>query len=614
MLFRSTFWLGGDPPPSSCSRALESSTAHQPYKCSGVDGSCQCPPAFSTTGVESGGLCSVRQLHSSLVHQPPRGHSVCPAVCDNVAAPALVHGPRHIPLRDPHPGRGEQRGRCPVPGLDLTDRVDPEPGNCPLPVSAHRPTTRRPVCGSKQPSAAGILRKGVRPLCVADRCPSDSVGWPVSVCLSPDISHSSGSHEARTGGLQSPPHSSVLASPAVVREACPTAGSQAGGSTAEGRYPLSARLRSPSPSSGESPPNVLGFVTQSLRAAGLSQRAADIAARSRRSSTREIYDSRLRRFHKWCRARSLHPANTSVGQVADFLVYLFDSGLTTATVKNYRSAIAAIHGGFPDGSSVSNNDTLGQLIKGMFTSRPPTRKLVPSWDLFTVLTALSRPPFEPLSGTSLLNLSVKVAFLIAVATSRRRSELCSLTLEPGHIRWEPGGVRLIPRADFLTKNQSESFAPPDIFLPDIKSLSTVPQDKLWCPVRALKWYLGRTNSLRHGPDGLFITTTPPHRPASRDTIARWLVMAIKTAGALPSSEPANPVHAHEVRAASSSWAFFKGASIHDITQAACWKNPNTFTQCYLKDVLQAEGRAGRVVLQSAARTTPPQPHAESSRQ
>ena len=248
-------------------------------------------------------------------------------------------------------------------------------------------------------------------------------------------------------------------------------------------------------------------------------------------------------------------------------------------------------------------------MKGMFLSRPPTRKLVPSWDLFSVLSTLSRPPFEPLSNASLLHVSIKVAFLLAVATSRRRSELWSLTLEPGHIRWEPHGVRLIPRADFLTKNQSESFTPPDIFLPDIKSFSSVPDDKLWCPVRALKWYLGRTKHLRQGRHDLFLATTPPHRPASRDTIARWLVAAIKAANALSPSQPSNPLHAHEVRAATSSWAFFKGASVHDVTQAACWKTPNTFTQCYLKDVLQTEGRAGRLVLRAAARPAPPPPGA-----
>ena len=288
-------------------------------------------------------------------------------------------------------------------------------------------------------------------------------------------------------------------------------------------------------------------------------------------------------------------------------MYLFERDLASSTIKNYRSAIAAVHRGFPDGSSVSDNHALHQLLRGMFVSRPPTRRLVPAWDLFSVLATLSSPPFEPLGGSTMLHLSMKVAFLLAVATARRRSELHSLSIETGHIRWEPGGVRLIPRIGFLTKNQSESFSPPDIFVPDIKSFSSVPDDKLWCPVRALKWYINRTKPLRAACSQLFISTTLPYGPASRDTIARWLVSAISASTHAPPAGATGSARAHDIRAASTSWAFFKGIPIGDIIQAACWKTPNTFTECYLKDVLQAEGRTGRAVLESAARSAPRDP-------
>ena len=95
---------------------------------------------------------------------------------------------------------------------------------------------------------------------------------------------------------------------------------------------------------------------------------------------------------------------------------------------------------------------------------PPVCKLVPSWDLFQMLDTLSRAPFEPMGSASLFHLSIKVVFLMAVAMARRRSELHSLTVEDDHIRWGPGGVRLIPRAGFLTKNQSSDFSSPEPFL------------------------------------------------------------------------------------------------------------------------------------------------------
>ena len=44
----------------------------------------------------------------------------------------------------------------------------------------------------------------------------------------------------------------------------------------------------------------------------------------------------------------------------------------------------------------------------------------------------------------------------------------------------------------------------------------------------------------------------------------------------------------------------------DITRAASWKSPSTFSDCYLKDVLQVDGRAGRTVLQAASQAAKPE--------
>ena len=125
----------------------------------------------------------------------------------------------------------------------------------------------------------------------------------------------------------------------------------------------------------------------------------------------------------------------------------------------------------------------------------------------------------------------------------------------------------------------------------------MPEDKLWCPVRALKWYLSRTKHLRGECKQLLITSIPPHRAASKDTIALWIVQPNKAASTDAWPTPLDiPVHAHEVRGMVASWAFFKGVPINEIIQAACWKTSSTFTSCYLKDVLQQDGATGRAAL------------------
>ena len=66
----------------------------------------------------------------------------------------------------------------------------------------------------------------------------------------------------------------------------------------------------------------------------------------------------------------------------------------------------------------------------------------------------------------------------------------------GFLRFDPGGVRLLPDPQFLAKNQSASFTPGEIFVPTMSSGSSISEDRKCCPVRALKWYLDRTKPVR----------------------------------------------------------------------------------------------------------------------
>ena len=82
---------------------------------------------------------------------------------------------------------------------------------------------------------------------------------------------------------------------------------------------------------------------------------------------------------------------------------------------------------------------------------------------------------------------------------------------------------------FIAKNQSLKSGSVEIFLPAISTLSSVEEDKVWCPVRALKWYVDRTKSLR-ASSSLFVATIAPHKEVATSTLARWLVECIQMAG------------------------------------------------------------------------------------
>lgn len=198
-------------------------------------------------------------------------------------------------------------------------------------------------------------------------------------------------------------------------------------------------------------------VHERFKEKGISNRAADLAILAKRSSTSKMYDSRLAKFADWSGSRSVDPLEASLDEVCSFLIHLFDSGRQVSTIKNYRSATAAVHKGFQDGSTVSSNLVISKLLRGMFNERPPVSRLAPSWSIKEVLESLSRPPFEPLHRAPLDALTWKIVFLVATASARRRSEVQALSVKKGFIRFNPSGVHLLPDLGFSSKNQSMSF-------------------------------------------------------------------------------------------------------------------------------------------------------------
>lgn len=141
----------------------------------------------------------------------------------------------------------------------------------------------------------------------------------------------------------------------------------------------------------------------------------------------------------------------------------FQEGKQVSTIRNYRSAIAAVHKGFHDGSSLGDNPIIGQLLRGMFNRRPPIRRLAPSWSINDVLSQLAKTPYEPLHSATLDLLSHKTFFLIATASGRRRSCLHALTVKPGFL-----GSRTVVSDHFQTPSSWPRAIQLEIFLPAIR--------------------------------------------------------------------------------------------------------------------------------------------------
>ena len=78
------------------------------------------------------------------------------------------------------------------------------------------------------------------------------------------------------------------------------------------------------------------------------------------------------------------------------------------------------------------------VIRGIGARDARTPRRVPSWDLFVVLNALRKPPFEPLASLPLRLLTLKTVFFVCVslALGRRSSEIHSISGLPHDIAKE----------------------------------------------------------------------------------------------------------------------------------------------------------------------------------
>ena len=107
-----------------------------------------------------------------------------------------------------------------------------------------------------------------------------------------------------------------------------------------------------------------------------------------------------------------------------------------------------------------------------------------------------------------------------------------------------------------------------------------PMNKNLCVVQALNAYIARTNDLSMSPN-LLLTHRKPYRPASKDTVARWLKEILADAGI-------NNYTAHTFRHASTSVARnYAKLTIKDIMSQGQWTSSNTWFRHYNSDIINS---------------------------
>ena len=252
-------------------------------------------------------------------------------------------------------------------------------------------------------------------------------------------------------------------------------------------------------------PSRLGVIKQSIRDKKFLQNVADFVSKSRRTSTQKVYDAKWVVYSNWCHRKKVNPVSAPLTIIADFLIYLFsEKKYQISTIKGYRAMISNTLK-FKTGNRVGSNPVLSELIRSFEMQRPVQRSLTPKWDLSWVLTCLQKAPYEPLHKKSKLHVTIKTAFLLALVTAKRCSEIHALAMDANYLRFNQsdGSVSLKVQTGFLA--QLPSISPDPIVIPSLaRTCKREQSDRLLCPIRALKFYLKMTSLYRQNRTRLFL--------------------------------------------------------------------------------------------------------------
>ena len=169
---------------------------------------------------------------------------------------------------------------------------------------------------------------------------------------------------------------------------------------------------------------------------------------------------------------------------------------------------------------------------------------------------------------SRVRLTHTMVMLMAIASARRVSDLMLLRTDVDSLQQTRDKWIFLPAFGAKQERPNHS-VPPLVFT------RNEGHDKL-CPISHLSAYMKITVADRRNLNSnvLLLTCISPFRPAAKFTVARWLTLVLRDAGAGDS--------AGSTRAAAATWATARGVTTANITEAADWTSARTLRAHYLR--------------------------------
>ena len=285
-----------------------------------------------------------------------------------------------------------------------------------------------------------------------------------------------------------------------------------------------------------------------------------------RGSSRKKYEIYLKQWQIFCDNRKID--TVTVVDVVNFLSELFDKGLSYSSIKAAKSALGQVVVIAPY-KTLGDHPMIMKFMKGVYNLNPPKTKLGFVWDVKNLFDYFEKmPSYEAITD---VDLSCKTLLLLLLLGGQRINTIFNFRVD-----------------EMIINNVSVTFAPSSTLKHsrqnrkgDIFEYRSYQNPKL-CVVSALKAYLARRNNrVSNSIKELFITYKKPYRPASIDTLRRWVKNTLNKAGIFNFS-------AHSCRSAATSKAKLMNVDLEEILRKACWSNVRTFEKHYKKNIVSME--------------------------
>ena len=358
--------------------------------------------------------------------------------------------------------------------------------------------------------------------------------------------------------------------------------------------PVCAQPQTPSvpPRSQTIGSSCVALIREVLKSHHFPDTVVDMAADPLWDSSSNVYNSHWKAFAVWANNKGICPNDLSFITLAEYLVYLFSQNKKVNTILVHKASISSVLK-LLNPPTATQESTLHNVIRRMNILRPREQEVLPRWHLSVVLKGLMKPPFA-INGTdrhiSLELLSYKAAFLVALASGARGSELVALSRASHNLEFttlasgaKQVSIRMVPK--FIPKNQRPEIIPEPTKFPGMAHLFPNESERLLCPVRALGLYIVKSaERAQNDPlEKLFVHFTPETQLFTTH-FRRWVAETIRLTYENSSQSDLPKIRAHDVLIISASIAFYKNTPLKELCGLIGWKSSNAFVRHYLRDM------------------------------